>query len=52
MELSDFKEALPIQDVWRSVITISGELCVMTFGAMLMPRLPADSWDFLLLVKR
>ena len=41
----DFKEALPLVDVWRSATVMSGEQCVMTFGALLMPMWSADSWD-------
>ena len=35
-ETSDFKEAMPLVDVWRSVTTISGAQCVMTCGTVMM----------------
>ena len=41
----DSKEALPLEDVWRSATTMSGAQCVMTYGGHLMPKLLADSWD-------
>ena len=44
-EPSDFKEAMPLVDVWRSVTAMSGGPCVMTYGVMLMPMWSADSWD-------
>ena len=49
-EPSDFKEALPLKDVWRSAMPMSGEQCVMTSGAHLMLKWPADNLDFLQLV--
>ena len=48
---SDFKEGLPLKDVWRSATTMSGALCVMTFGTALMLELLADSWDYRAQVK-
>jgi hypothetical protein len=44
-EPSDFREAMPLVDVWRSATAISGVQCVMTCGALLMPMWLADSWD-------
>ncbi len=44
-EPSDFKEALPLKDVWRFVTVMSGGQYVMTFGVHLMLKLLADSWD-------
>ena len=35
-ETSDFKEALPLVDVWRSATIISGAQCVMTCGTVMM----------------
>ena len=35
-ETSDLKVAIPPGDVWRSATTISGALCVMASGIMLM----------------
>jgi hypothetical protein len=46
-EPSDFKEALAVEDVWRSVTTMSGAQCVMMHGVLLMLKWPADSWDSL-----
>ena len=46
-EPSDCKEALPIKDVWKSAITMSGAQSVMTFGALLMLEWPVDNWDSL-----
>ena len=50
-ELSDFKEALPLVDVWRSATTISGERCVMTCGTAVMLKWHVDSLDFLQMVR-
>ena len=44
-EPSDCKEALPLRDVWRSATAMPGAQCAMTSGALLMPKLPAGSWD-------
>jgi hypothetical protein len=35
-EPSDFKEALPLVDVWRSATTTNGAQCVMTSGVLMM----------------
>ena len=35
-EPSDFKEALPLEVVWRSAMPMSGEQYVMTHGVLLM----------------
>ena len=43
---SDFKEAPPLRDVWRSATEMSGEQYVMTSGVLLMPEWHADSLDF------
>ena len=51
-DLSDFKEALPQEDVWRSATTMSGAQCAMMPGVLLMLRWPADSWDSLPLVPK
>ena len=45
MELSDFKEAITLRDVWKSALITSGGQCVMIFGALLMLKLSADSLD-------
>ena len=42
-EPSDSKEALPLVDVWRSAITMSGGQCVMTSGVEVMLWLLAGS---------
>ena len=42
-ELSDFKEALLIEDVWRSATTTSGAQCVMIPGGLLMLELCASN---------
>ena len=44
-EPSDFKEALPPVDAWRSATRMSGAQCVMTSLVHLMLKWPADSWD-------
>ncbi len=44
-EISDFKEALPLVDGWKSATTMSGAQCVMTSGALWMLKWLADSWD-------
>ena len=35
-EPSDFKEAIPLVDVWRSATTMLGAQCVMTSGTLQM----------------
>lgn len=47
---SGSKEVMLLVDVWKSVTTMSGGQCVMTFGEMSMLQLHADSWDSMLLV--
>ena len=42
---SDFKEALPPLDVWRSATIIPGAQCVMTSGILLMLKWFVDNWD-------
>ena len=37
-EPSDFKEALPLKDVWRSAMPMSGAQCVMMDGIPPMPK--------------
>ena len=37
-EPSDFKGIMPLVDVWKSALTISGGQCVMEVGAMQMPE--------------
>ncbi len=46
-DLSDFKAVLALWGVWKSATTMSGAQCVMTYGALLMPKWSADSWDSL-----
>ena len=41
LEPSDFKEAMPLVDVWRSATIISGGQCVMTNGHS---RCPSGMW--------
>ena len=45
-EPSDFKEALPLKDVWRFVTAMSGALCATTSGITLMLELLVDNWDY------
>ena len=48
METSDWLVVLyPMRDVWRSVKTRPGVLCVMIIGILLMLLWLADSWDSL-----
>ena len=42
-EPSNFKEAMPLVDVWKSATTISGGQCVMTSGVEVMLWLLAGS---------
>ena len=46
-EPSDFKETMPLVDVWRSATTMSGRQCVMTYGTIWMLKLFVCSWDCL-----
>ena len=45
MEISDFKVALILVDVWRFVVMVYGVLSVTTRGVAVMLKLPADNWD-------
>ena len=38
-------------DVWSSAMLIPGAQCVMTYLAVMMPKWPAGSWDFHLMVR-
>ena len=41
--ISDFREVLPLKDVLRSAITMSGVQCVMIYGVLLMLKWSVDS---------
>ena len=45
-ETSDFKEAIPLRDVWRSATMVPGAQCVMTCGAHQMLELSVFSWNY------
>ena len=44
-EPSDFVEAMPLVDVWRSATTMTGAECVVMGGTTMMLKWHADSWD-------
>ena len=40
-----------LKDVWKSVITTTGALSVMTLGPLMMPMWHVDNWDSGILVR-
>ena len=53
METSGYLGTSPLnKDVLRSASIISGVECVVMDGVNLMPKLPADNWDYSIQVHR